>query len=88
MNWKNAVLASAVAGLFVAGSAHEVFAAGDSATEAKIHCEGVNACKGKGSCKSANNSCKGENACKGKGWVAMTQAECDGAKAKMQEENK
>jgi len=53
-----------------------------SADEAKVKCEGVNSCKGKSACKSANNSCKGQNSCKGKGFVEMTQAKCDAAKAK------
>ena len=53
-----------------------------SADEAKVKCEGVNSCKGKSACKSANNSCKGQNSCKGKGFVEMTQAQCDAAKAK------
>jgi hypothetical protein len=53
-----------------------------AADAAKVHCSGVNSCKGTSECKSAKNSCKGMNSCKGTGWVAMTQAECDAAKAK------
>jgi hypothetical protein len=53
-----------------------------SADEAKVHCDGVNSCKGHSACKSANNSCKGQNSCKGKGFLEMTQAKCDAAKAK------
>jgi hypothetical protein len=53
-----------------------------SAADAKVKCEGVNSCKGKSACKSANNSCKGQNSCKGKGYLEMTQAQCDAAKAK------
>jgi hypothetical protein len=53
-----------------------------SADEAKVHCDGVNSCKGHSACKSANNSCKGQNSCKGKGFLEMTQAQCDAAKAK------
>lgn len=53
-----------------------------AADEAKVHCTGVNACKGQSSCKSANNSCKGKNSCKGQGWKSMTKAECDAAQAK------
>jgi hypothetical protein len=52
--------------------------------EAKIHCTGVNACKGQAACKGANNACKGQNSCKGKGFLEMTRKECDNAKAKMQ----
>ena len=83
MEWKNAVLASAVAGLFLAGSASTALAEShESGAEAeKIHCEGVNDCKAHGDCKTATNECKGLNECKGKGYVSMTQEECDAAKA-------
>ena len=43
---------------------------------AKVQCFGVNACKGKGACKTASNACKGLNACKGKGFIELTKAEC------------
>jgi hypothetical protein len=52
------------------------------AEDAKVHCDGVNSCKGKSACKTANNSCKGTNSCKGKGFTEMTQKDCDAAKAK------
>lgn len=39
----------------------------------KAACYGVNACKGKGACKTATSACKGQNSCKGKG-VAMHSA--------------
>lgn len=71
-------LATAAAGMFA------VTAAGPaSAQEAKVKCEGVNSCKGKGGCKTASNECKGKNACKGKGFEEMSKAECDKAKAAM-----
>ena len=40
-------------------------------------CLGVNACKGKGACKSTSNACNGKNACKGRGYVKMSKAQCD-----------
>lgn len=55
-----------------------------NATEAKVHCEGVNACKGQSACKTATNGCKGQNACKGQGFLEMTQKECTAAKEKAQ----
>jgi hypothetical protein len=54
-----------------------------SAEEAKMHCDGVNACKGQSACKTANNACKGQNSCKGKGFTEMTKKDCDAAKASM-----
>ena len=47
------------------------------AADAFHACLGVNACKGKGACKSSHNGCKGKNACKGQGMVKMTKAQCD-----------
>ena len=43
---------------------------------AKVHCSGVNACKGHGACKSEANACAGKNGCKGHGWVELTEDEC------------
>lgn len=40
-----------------------------------VQCFGVNACKGQGSCKGANNACKGQNSCKGKGFVMKSSAD-------------
>jgi hypothetical protein len=55
----------------------------NAAEEAKVHCNGVNACKGQSACKTAKSECKGMNACKGQGFVEMTQKDCDKAKEKM-----
>jgi len=83
INWKSVALASAVAGLFVAGS-HAAFAADDSHA-GQVKCEGVNSCKAHGSCKSAHNSCAGQNGCKGQSFVWLTPEACDAAKAKLQQ---
>ncbi|HEY8123379.1 MAG TPA: hypothetical protein VII78_18820 [Myxococcota bacterium] len=79
---KTAALAATAAALFLAGAPIAAFAGAD---EAKVKCEGVNACKGQGSCHTAKNECSGKNGCKGQGVVDMTQAECDAAKAKAAE---
>jgi hypothetical protein len=71
-----AAIAAAAAGLFAVGYAAPVLA-DDSG---KVHCEGVNSCKGSSDCKSAKSSCKGQNSCKGQGWKELTKAECDKAK--------
>jgi hypothetical protein len=75
-------LATAAAGLFVTAA----IPTSSAAEEAKIHCDGVNACKGESACQSAHNSCKGQNSCKGKGWLYLSKADCDAAKAKMKQE--
>jgi len=74
----SAALATAAAMLFTSGLAN-VSVAADAA---KVHCAGVNSCKGTSECKSAKNSCKGMNSCKGQGWTSMTKAECTDAKSK------
>jgi hypothetical protein len=81
MRLKNSgvAVATAAAMLFGTGFATTALAQG---SDAKIHCSGVNACKGQSACKSANNACKGQNSCKGQGFMEMTKAECDAAKAK------
>jgi hypothetical protein len=48
--------------------------------EAKIHCMGVNSCKGQSACKTASNECRGHNSCKGQGFLEMTARECEAAK--------
>ena len=65
-------LATAAATLFAA--APLTVADGASATVTGF-CYGVNACKGKSSCKTANNTCQGRNACKGQGFVDSVSPE-------------
>jgi hypothetical protein len=68
-----ATIAMTAAALLVSGAlATSAVAAGGTSGK----CFGVNACKGKGACKTAQNDCKGQNACKGKGFVVMTDTEC------------
>jgi hypothetical protein len=75
--FSSAALATAAAVLF---STAPMLTA-NAAEEAKVKCEGVNACKGKSACATAKNSCAGQNACKGVGYVLLPKAECDAAKA-------
>jgi hypothetical protein len=72
MTVKGALVAASVAGLFAA-AAPLVASAKD---DAKVKCMGVNECKGKGACKSAESSCAGKNECKGKGSMSMTDKDC------------
>jgi hypothetical protein len=68
------MIATAAAALFAAGVVGSTTASADTA---KVHCVGINACKGQGSCKQASHSCKGQNACKGQGWSeADTKGSC------------
>lgn len=67
-------IAVAAAGLFVSQA---VVPTASAADEAKVHCAGLNACKGKSECATSKNSCKGQNACKGQGWTSTaTEKAC------------
>ena len=76
MTMKGAFVAASVAGLFAAAMP----ALAQTKAGGKVHCAGINECKGKGACKSAAGSCKGKNECKGKGWVETTEADCTAKK--------
>ncbi|HXV37676.1 MAG TPA: hypothetical protein VEC18_11035 [Myxococcota bacterium] len=67
------LLASAVAGLLSLGAV-----AGTAAAEEgeKVHCYGVNKCKGTGACGGKGHSCAGENACKGQGFLEIDKETC------------
>ena len=60
------LLATAAASLFTLAPPA---AAADAGADTQGYCHGVNACKGKSSCKTAHNGCQGQNACKGQGFV-------------------
>jgi hypothetical protein len=82
---KNTAVATAVALLFAVGANHAFAADSGAADKDKVKCEGVNSCKGHGSCKSAKNDCAGKNGCKGQSFSMLTPEECAAAKAKMSE---
>ena len=78
-----------VRGLALAATAASLFvlaplaARADAGSDTLGYCYGVNACKGKSSCKTAKSGCQGQNACKGQGFVdsvsAQTCAQLGGA---------
>jgi len=67
------LLASAVAGLLTMAAPAGVAGAGDAE---KVHCYGVNKCKGTGACGGKGHSCAGENSCKGKGFLEIDEETC------------
>lgn len=85
MNTKSFLVAAAVAGIMSGAFAPAVAQADDAA---KVHCSGVNECKGKGGCKQAGNDCAGKNGCKGKGWVEMSAKDCKAKGGKVVEAKK
>lgn len=50
----------------------------------KVHCFGINECKGKSECDvKDSHGCQGANDCKGKGWTTMTMKACTDGKGKI-----
>ncbi|HPH67633.1 MAG TPA: hypothetical protein PLF40_17875 [Kofleriaceae bacterium] len=75
------LIALAAAGLFANACKKDEAKNGAAPTaaekvEKKIHCGGINECKGKSLCAAAKSSCAGQNACKGQGWIDATEADC------------
>ena len=83
-NSSGVAVATAAAMLFGIG----LISTAVAGTDAKIHCAGVNACKGQSACKSASNACKGQNTCKGQGFLETSKKECTAAKDKMKSDSK
>jgi hypothetical protein len=50
-------------------------ATASQATEAGVHCYGINSCKGHNDCKTDKNACKGQGSCKGLGFLEKKSAE-------------
>jgi hypothetical protein len=72
---KGALIATAVAGLFMAQGALADHHEGGEGAEVK--CLGVNECKGKSACGvPGKHDCHGQNECKGKGWIKLSQEDC------------
>ena len=66
-------LGSAAAALFSVAPTSTALAGSDG----KVHCFGVNKCKGHNDCKTATNACKGHASCKGQGFVKMSKHACE-----------
>jgi uncharacterized membrane protein len=60
--------------------------ASQAGNDAKVHCYGINNCKGQNDCKSLFSSCKGQSACKGKGFKDVTLKECRDMGGKLESE--
>ena len=78
MTKRSAVLAAAAAAIFVSGVATQAVASSHEGGD-KVHCDGVNSCKGQSECKTAHSACTGLNSCKGKGWITLTADACERA---------
>jgi hypothetical protein len=72
MSIKGSLLAASVASLFVSVAPAIAAPAGSD----EVVCDGINACKGKGSCAGKSNACAGQNGCKGHGHTKTTADDC------------
>jgi hypothetical protein len=72
MTIKGAMIATAGAGMFVSGAVGMSTAkAGDD-----VVCDGINSCKGTGSCHGSGHACAGKNGCKGQGHTKTSKDNC------------
>ena len=69
------LLASAVAGLFAANAAIAADQPPSGEGE-KVHCYGINKCKGTGDCSGKGHQCAGHNTCAGKGHINLPKDLC------------
>ncbi len=75
-NLAGLAIAASAAALFISGCTTTAGTGGSPATQAKVVCEGANACKGLSDCKTASSACAGQNECKGQGFVKLSAEEC------------
>lgn len=76
---KTGIGAAASAALIAIAAINAAPAVAESGKDAKVHCYGVNSCKGSSDCKTAEHACKGQNDCKGHGFKEMTAEACTAA---------
>lgn len=76
---KSGISMAATAALFALTAVAPTAPAFAKDAEAKVHCYGVNTCKGTSACKTAHNECKGQNGCKGQGFKELTAKQCTAA---------
>ena len=74
MNSKGILIATAAAALFLSGAVSA--RADEKAGGDQVVCDGINACKGQGSCAGAGHACAGKNGCKGEGHTKTSAADC------------
>ena len=72
---KGMLVATAAATLFLSGAV-TARAADEKAGGDQVICDGINACKGQGSCAGAGHACAGKNGCKGQGHTKTSAADC------------
>ena len=86
MSTKGLMIASAAATLLLSGAV--TARAADAAGGDQVICDGINACKGQGSCAGGGHACAGKNACKGQGHTKTSAADCKTKGGKVVEPSK
>jgi hypothetical protein len=76
MTKKGSWIAATAFGFLSAATAPQAMAQDKDGGE-QVVCEGINACKGQGSCGGPGHACAGQNACKGQGQTRTTKKECE-----------
>ncbi len=74
MTIKGAFLAATAFGFL--SSVAGVALAGEKDGGDQVVCNGINACKGQGSCAGPGHGCAGQNGCKGQGHTKTSKKEC------------
>ena len=72
MTIKGAMIAASVAGLFAMGASGVASAKKGE----EVVCDGINSCKGQGSCHGVGHACAGQNGCKGQGHTKTSKEDC------------
>ncbi len=72
MSIKGKLIAASVASLFVSIAPALAAPSGDD----QVICDGVNGCKGQGTCAGKGHACAGKNGCKGQGHMKTTADDC------------
>jgi hypothetical protein len=66
------MIAASVAGLFAMGASGVASAKKGE----EVVCDGINSCKGQGSCHGVGHACAGQNGCKGQGHTKTSKEDC------------
>jgi uncharacterized membrane protein len=75
-NMSKLLLVSAVAGLLTTVSAANAADEPAQGGGDKVHCYGINKCKGTGDCSGKGHQCAGHNQCAGKGHINLPKDVC------------
>ncbi len=76
MTMKGSFLAATAFGFLASLAGAGAALAADKDGGDQVVCDGINACKGQGSCAGPGHGCGGQNACKGQGHTKTSKKEC------------